>query len=211
MNKYIGQLHILFDLINEEYFNNSLETPLITIQREKKVKNKIIRGYCSALPRFITKDKDKETNRHEICITLDYIDREIRDTLGTFLHEVAHLYNSQNNINDCSKRQFHNEKFKEIAEKIGLIVIQADKTGWSDTELSEDVWNKIQLWSEQGVINFDYLTIKKVVEPEKEKKPRETKPIFKFRCPCGNEVKSNIENLEAECKACGGQFQKIEK
>jgi hypothetical protein len=75
MNNFIGELHKLFDIINKDKFDGKLIEPVITVSREKsKSKKKIIFGWCTLLPIW-TKVKDgKETQHHEINMTIDYID-----------------------------------------------------------------------------------------------------------------------------------------
>jgi hypothetical protein len=212
MNNFIGELHKLFDIINKDKFDGKLIEPVITVSREKsKSKKKIIFGWCTLLPIW-TKVKDgKETQHHEINMTIDYIDRPLREVLGTFVHELVHLYNTQNNISDCSRKQYHNEKFKDVAEKLGLVVEKSD-TGWSQTSVSDELWKYLEELNEKELINFDNLTIKKTVGAEKQRKPVNRKPIYKYKCPeCGREIKSKFDDLQVHCNDCDEDFEIIEK
>lgn len=44
------------------------------------------------------------------------------------------------------------------------------------------------------------------IKPYKFRKPPERKPIFKYGCECGTEVKTTIENLDAVCEKCNTKF-----
>lgn len=212
MNNFIGELHKIFDLINQDKFNGELIEPVITVQREKsKKKDSITLGWCSKLPRWVKTDKKNTTNHHEINMVLEYIDRPIEELLATFVHEVVHLVNAQSNIDDCNRKQYHNDEFRKMAEKLGLVVEKTDK-GWNQTQLSDELWALFQELNENGYISFDKLTLSKVVDVEKERKPVVRKPIYKYKCPnCGTEVKSTIEDLQARCLSCESDFEKLEK
>jgi hypothetical protein len=210
MDKFIGELHKVFDFINHEKFNGELTEPVITIQREKsKKKDSMVLGWCSVVPRWVKKVKDVKTNHYEINITLDYIDRPVEELLATFIHEVTHMANGQRGIKDCNRKQFHNTKFKEMAEKLGLVVAENER-GWSDTKLSNEFWKELQQMNELEIVDFDKLYLNTVV-PEKEKKPVTRKPVYKYRCPhCGKEIKSKNEDIQAKCLDCDVDFVKIE-
>jgi rubrerythrin len=211
MDKFIGELHKVFDLINHEKFNGELIEPVITVQREKsKKKGTMILGWCCVVPRWVKKAKDVKTAHYEINMTLDYIDRPVEELLATFVHEVAHLANGQKSIKDCNRKQFHNTKFKEMAENLGLVVTETD-FGWSETKLSDELWKELQELNENEVIDFDKLHLSSAI-PEKEKKPINRKPIFKYRCPhCGKEIKSKSEDVQAKCMDCDTDFVRLEE
>lgn len=54
------------------------------------------------------------------------------------LHEMVHLYNLERKIKDTSNRGvYHNRKFKEEAERRGLVIEHHEKYGWTITHPSE--------------------------------------------------------------------------
>ncbi|HBV97360.1 MAG: hypothetical protein JL50_08685 [Peptococcaceae bacterium BICA1-7] len=69
----------------------------------------------------------------EINICAEYLSRSIQETAGTLLHEMAHLYNAQRDIDDCNSNQYHNSHFKDAAEMAGLIVERSAPYGWALT------------------------------------------------------------------------------
>ncbi len=67
------------------------------------------------------------------------INRGIEETCGTLLHEMVHHYCFLNDIKDTSNNGvYHNRKFKEEAEKRGLIIDKAQTIGWSLTTLKDE-------------------------------------------------------------------------
>ena len=76
-------------------------------------------------------------NLFEINICADYLNRPYENICETLLHEMVHLYNAQNGVNDtCRAGTYHNLKFKKVAEEHGLLVTKNAKSGFCVTELS---------------------------------------------------------------------------
>ena len=129
-NRVAGYLNKLFDLLNEEFFENELSRPTITIQSSPKAF-----GYFS-----LREDTwvSKLGATHEINIGAGTLARPIEDVAATLLHEMVHYYNYVNGIKDTSRGYtYHNRRFKEAAEARGLLVRHSDTYGWSHTEPGE--------------------------------------------------------------------------
>ena len=106
-SRLAGQLEKLFRMLNEDFFNNELETPIITIQSTPRAY-----GHYSVSPIWTVNGKE---DKHEINIAAGTLDRPIENT-------------------DCSRGgTYHNKHFKAAAEAHGLICARSDKYGWSDT------------------------------------------------------------------------------
>ena len=120
----------VFKYINEEYFENSLESPTITIQSK------------SGTYGHITVNKVWNCNNiktHELNVCSDYLNRPIENIVATLIHEACHLYALQNNIKDTSNHGiYHNRRFKELAEARGLHIDRQEKYGWTITEPTEE-------------------------------------------------------------------------
>ena len=131
-NRVAGYLNKVFDLLNAEYFENSLSRPTITIQSTPR-----------AYGHFSLRDDtwiSKLGGTHEINIGAGTLARPIESICATLLHEMCHYYNYQKGIQDCSRgNTYHNKRFKETAETHGLRVSHSDKYGWSHTEPSESL------------------------------------------------------------------------
>ncbi|BCK57391.1 hypothetical protein [Nocardia wallacei] len=57
-----------------------------------------------------------------------------RDVLGTLLHEAAHGIAQTRGVTDTSRAgAYHNKKFRDIAQELGLTVTRDNQRGWSGT------------------------------------------------------------------------------
>lgn len=131
-SRLAGQLEKLFNLINTDWFNGELETPVITIQSTPRAY-----GHYTAFNAWSVKGE----GRREINIGAGTLDREIEYTIATLIHEMCHMYNDTVlHIKDCSNQGvYHNKQFKKTAEAHGLTVTRSEKYGWSHTEPSDEL------------------------------------------------------------------------
>ena len=126
-------LNKVFKLINEEYFNNELEVPTITIQST-------VGAYGHVSVNKVWHNDTEAT--HELNLSADYLNRPIENIVATLIHEGCHLYALQNNIKDTSNRGiYHNKRFKQLAEERGLLIDRHETYGWTITEPGERVLN----------------------------------------------------------------------
>ena len=120
-----GYLDKIFNLLNETYFENALSKPVITIQSTPKAY-----GHVSCA-KVWTSD---EEHRHELNIGAGTLNRNIEEVVATMLHEMVHLWNMQQGVQDCSRGgAYHNKKFKEEAEKRDLLIEHHPTYGWTIT------------------------------------------------------------------------------
>lgn len=128
----IAELHSIFNKFNTHFFNGKLEIPVIVIQTRTK---RTLGTFSVNRPWKIVTE---EGNKFEITLSGEYLHRPTEEICATLLHEMVHLYNEVNEIKDTSNNNvYHNKKFKEQAEKFGLIITHAKTIGWSVTELQE--------------------------------------------------------------------------
>ena len=121
----------IFNLLNEAYFENALSKPVITIQRTPR-----LYGHVSCA-KVWTSDEEQ---RHELNIGAGTLNRNIEDVVATMLHEMVHLWNMQNNIQDCSRGgTYHNKKFKLEAEKRDLQIDYHQTYGWTITTPTDNL------------------------------------------------------------------------
>lgn len=129
-NRVAGYLNKIFDLLNTEFFENTLSRPTITIQSTPR-----------AYGHFTLNDDtwvSKLGGTHEINIGAGTLARPIEEVVATLLHEMIHYFNYLMGIQDCSRgNTYHNKRFKQAAEERGLIVTHSDKYGWSHTSPDE--------------------------------------------------------------------------
>lgn len=137
-----GYLEKMFRTLNADSFGGILEEPIITIQSTPGAF-----GHVSVAKTW----KRGEDSRHELNISADWLDRPIENVVATMIHEMAHLMNLQNGIQDCSRGgTYHNRKFKEEAEKHMIQITKHDKYGWTITTPTEELLDYIILqgWDE---------------------------------------------------------------
>ena len=120
----------VFKAVNEEYFENELEIPTITIQSTVGAY-----GHVSVSKLWT----NGETATHELNLSADYLNRPIENVVATLIHEGCHLYALQKGIKDTSNRGvYHNKRFKELAEARGLHIERHPRYGWTLTEPTEE-------------------------------------------------------------------------
>ena len=130
MSRLTNQLEKMFRLLNQDFFNNELETPIITVVPSS-------RPYAHYTPWSAWQSKD--TYRREINIASGTLDRPLEAVTASLLHEMVHMYNDLVlNIQDCSRGgTYHSKIFKEQAEAHGLLCFRTEKYGWSRTAPSD--------------------------------------------------------------------------
>ena len=194
----------IFKNLNEEYFENSLEVPTITIQSS-------IGSYGHVSVHKVWHSQDTAT--HELNLSADYMNRSIEDVVATLLHEACHLYAMQNHIKDCSNRGiYHNRRFKELAEARGLSISRHPKYGWTITEPTEktiDFCVKYGLEDIQLVRESPFMVR---VPGEKSgdgvpiRRPRRPSSTRKYICPCCGSSFRATKRINVLCMDCEEQF-----
>ena len=134
-SRLAGALEKLFRQLNEDFFNNALETPIISIMSDR-------RAYGSYTVYDAWKI-DGTDGRREINISAGQLDRPIENICATMLHEMCHYYNDTvlHEMDTSNRGYYHNAVFKATAESHGLICHKTGRYGWSDTssELSDEL------------------------------------------------------------------------
>lgn len=137
-----GYLEKIFRALNKDFFGGELEEPIITIQSTPRAY-----GHVTVAKAW----KRKDDWRHELNLGAETLDRPIENVVATMIHEMVHLYNIAHNVQDCSRGgTYHNKRFKEEAERRGLVIGHHKRYGWTVTEPSEELIDYIirQGWDE---------------------------------------------------------------
>ena len=140
-----GYLEKIFRALNADWFGGELEEPIITIQSTPRAY-----GHVTVAKTW----KRKDDWRHELNLGAETLDRPIEHVVATMVHEMVHLYNIAHNIQDCSRGgAYHNRKFRDEAERRGLVISHHDKYGWTITEPGDKLLEYIieQDWTEINI------------------------------------------------------------
>lgn len=88
--------------------------------------------------RFSPNSWEAQSAPHEIILSGESLERGARATIGTLLHECAHLLANVRGIQDTSRQgRFHNKKFAALATELGIDVEQDPSIGWSLTSVPD--------------------------------------------------------------------------
>jgi len=189
LSEVVRMLEMAFDILNDKYFEGTLSKSVITVQSTPKAYGYFTCGKVWNL--------SKNENAYEINLGAETLNREIEDTVATLIHEMVHQFCAENEIKDVSRgNTYHNKRFKEQAEKRGLIITYADKIGWSVTKPTEELIEFVK-----GNELFQKIALSRTtVEKEKTKKKSSTR---KYECPdCEISVRATKE-VKIICEECG--------
>jgi hypothetical protein len=138
----IEELYRSFDFFNEHFCKGELKRPIITTQGDKREGSTY--GWFGK-QFWLDNSAEEGVYIDELNLTAESLHRDPEQVLETLLHEMAHLKNAQADIHDCTKSQYHNDKFKAAAEFFGLEVSRRKGKGWATTKLDEKALGVIAL------------------------------------------------------------------
>ncbi len=204
-----GYLEKIFRALNEHYYGGRLEEPVITIQSTPKAY-----GHVTVAKSWAREDGE---TRHELNIGAGTLDRPIENVVATMQHEMVHLWNIQQGVQDCSRAgQYHNKRFKAEAEARDLILSYDPRVGWSVTEpgdgliefILEQGWGEIKMsrlegWQATGLGGRGpAVTGTAGTSPKGNSR--------KLQCPCcGASVRATRDGLRLMCMDCGKQMKYV--
>lgn len=206
-----GLLEKMFRSLNRDFFpGEEVTEPIITIQSTPRAY-----GHVSVCNTWKRKGEDCK----ELNISADWLERPIENIAATMLHEMVHIYNMEHGVKDCSRGgAYHNKKFKEEAERRGLVIEYDAKIGWSVTSPSdrlleyilEQGWTEIQMGRNPlfGLIGTAGGKDKDGGTDAGTEKPRKSS-TRKYQCPCcGNSVRATKE-IRILCMDCEEQMLEV--
>lgn len=144
MSRAVSQLEHIYNALNTDFFDGLLPVPIITVQSKPGTY-----GHCTTAKVWQRKDG----GAYELNIAAEVLNYPIEETLDTMLHEMVHLYCRENGIKEVSRGgNYHNGKFKAVAEAHGLTCVPCGQYGWNTTPgenlveyaLSKN-WNEIKI------------------------------------------------------------------
>lgn len=198
MQEAINELHRMFAFLNVEFFKGEeLDIPIITIQNQGKMS---AYGWCTVYP--IWKDAENKIEKWELNLTAEYINRPWMDTAKTLLHEMVHYYNKVHGVKDVSRgTQYHNKKFKDEAEKRGLVVEKGEKVGWGRTPAWQDWAREIMEKYEANPEGFALARLPESAGGKKGKGKGGSSSI-KMVCPSCGGIARITKEFRLKCGEC---------
>ena len=203
-----GYLEKIFRSLNADWFSGELEEPIITIQSTPRAY-----GHVTVAKTWKRKDED----RHELNLGAETLNRPIEEVVATIMHEMVHLYNIANGVQDCSRGgTYHNKRFRDEAERRGLNISHHPTYGWTITEPAEELVEYIldQGWSEISMNRGNGWTPPPSGAPKTGNggsgtvMPKKSS-TRKLQCPCcGNSVRAT-KVVRIMCMDCNEQMQEV--
>lgn len=133
MSRLVNQLEKMFRLLNADFFDNALDTPIITVTPTSK-------AYAHYTPWNTWESKDE--HKREINIASGTLNRPLESICASLLHEMCHMYNDTilDTADTSRGNTYHNKYFKHTAERHGLIVEKHPTYGYCITSPSERLY-----------------------------------------------------------------------
>lgn len=198
----VEKLESLFSSFNDHFYNRELQQPVITISPNNRRVNCV--GWCSSWKVWDNNGsqpepvgENKGSGYYEINICAEYLDKHFEEICETLLHEMAHLYNAQSDIQDTSRSGlYHNKQFKRTAEEHGLVVSQDTTYGFSNTCLDDEAARFVA-----SLKDADFQLHRK--SRKNAGMTRQKSSTRKYICPsCGLIIRATRE-AHVLCMACG--------
>ena len=193
----IQKLEDLFEQFNNKFYDGQVQKPVITVSPDT---TKGAYGWCTCWKAWKEKmdneeEQDDASGYYEINLCAEHLARPFTEVCATLLHEMVHLWNLQNEVQDTSRGgTYHNKKFKQVAEEHGLIIEQHPKYGWTLTSLNGEAKVFIEGMHEKGFGIYRSKLPK--LKPSKGSSSR------KYVCPsCGLIVRATKE-VHVICADC---------
>ena len=195
----IEELESLFSTFNKAFFEGKLEKPVITVSPDS---TKGAYGWCTGWKAW--QNGTENGGFYEINLCAEYLNRPFEETCSTLIHEMVHYYCQLNGIQDTSRgNTYHNKRFKEEAEKRGLLIDYDPKIGHSITQPAPALKSfcTAQRWRNK-------LTIARTLDlPDdtpRQKKPSSTR---KYACPCCGQSVRATKEVRILCMECAQQME----
>lgn len=205
-----GQLEKMFRALNAKYFEGKLEEPIITLQDTPRAY-----GHVTCSKTWTAGQKQK----HELNIATRTLHRPIENVTATLLHEMVHIWNMQQGVQDCSRNNtYHNKHFRDEAIKRDLDIQKDERYGWTITQPTPALCDFIisQGWTDFEMHNGSAWLAALGTAPggkepggsesgegEKPKKPSSTRKYICPKCGC------NCRATKALNLICGDCMEKL--
>ena len=207
-----------FDSIREQV--PTLPRVVVTIQRQAVDgrQKHTAHGWTTTVP--VWTNTDSNESYLEVVLTAESLSRGALPTLGTLLHESAHVLNLTDGIKGTDSNGRHNKKFKSTAEEIFGLTITENHAGWSQTECPESTGKKFAkaLTFAAKATRLVSLSLSQSAGSTpgigglptttgKASKRNRNNPLA--QCGCGNKIRVSHQVIEIglTCKGCESDYE----
>jgi hypothetical protein len=147
------------------------------------------------------------SDRHEVLVGGEGLQRGPVEVLGTLLHEAAHGLAQARSIQDTSRGgRYHNRRYATLARELGLEVTQVKPIGWSATTVPE---HTADAYASQLAQLQAALVLWRRQEHRLGTGPR-SRNLLAATCSCGRRIrvaKAILAEAPILCTACQQPFQ----
>lgn len=203
---------VIYNYFNNSFFQNKLPLAEFSFDVSKKYPMRWVDGCIIIGSEFVS------LNEYEIVLSI--------------IHEMIHIYNDVNRIEDVGINQYHKKQFLELALQLGFFVIKHKSQGWSiispipprnainsiSVKCPMQTRNKILI---ENISNLDldkkeFKQIIKNIYASIVNTPASKTFFLKYQCKCPephNSIRSGRRPIgdqknhpNAMCKLCGNDF-----
>lgn len=151
LSQLTRELERCFQLLNQDFFNGELPTPVITVVPTARV-------YMHYVPHDIWDTLNSSKKR--INVSSAYLNRPLEHCIAGLLHEMVHMQNDVKLIQDTSNNgTYHNKLFARQATQHGLVVTTTKTKGYGVTNPSQMLIDWILSHEEVCMIEACYKSI----------------------------------------------------
>jgi hypothetical protein len=151
---------------------------------------------------------DQATDRAEVLVSGEGLQRGLVDVLGTLLHEAAHGLAYARKISDTSRQgRYHNRRYATLAGELGLDVAHLQPIGWSATSVPDQT---AASYTEVLAELAEALVLWRRAEQASTTGSGRSRNPLACTCGCGRRIRvarSVLELAPILCGACAQPFQ----
>jgi hypothetical protein len=151
---------------------------------------------------------DQATDRAEVLVSGEGLQRGPIDVLGTLLHEAAHGLAHARKISDTSRQgRYHNRRYATLAQELGLDVAHVQPIGWSATSVPEPTaarYTAVLAELAQALVLW------RRAEQANPAGPGRSRNALACSCACGRRIRvarSVLEQAPILCAGCAQPFE----
>jgi hypothetical protein len=151
---------------------------------------------------------DQPTDRAEVLVSGEGLQRGPVDVLGTLLHEAAHGLAYARKISDTSRQgRYHNRRYATLAGELGLDIAHLDPIGWSATSVPDPTAAR---YAETLTELTEALVLWRRAEQANPTGPGRSRNALACSCGCGRRIRVARSVLELAPILCAGCAQPFE-